>query len=389
MAKITVAGIGYVGLANAVLLSGKNSVHIFDISEEKRNLLKKGISPIKDAEIEDYLQNKKLDITVSENKEDAYKDADFVIIATQTDYDDKTNFFNTSSVESVVSDVEQFSPSSTIVIKSTIPIGFTESCRKKHPKLNILFSPEFLREGRALYDNLYPSRIIVGDVTEKAREFGKLVLEAAIKKDAPLFFMQSTEAEAVKLFANTFLALRVAYFNELDTFAEIKGLDSASIIEGVCLDPRIGNQYNNPSFGYGGYCLPKDTRQLKANYSEIPNNLITAIVEANITRKNHIAEMIIKKSPKVVGIYKLAMKSESDNWRASAVLDIIKILKTKKIEVIIYDPILSDATIYDCTIIQQLSDFIEKSDIIIANRITNEIKSVESKIYTRDIFTRD
>jgi UDPglucose 6-dehydrogenase len=389
MSNITVVGIGYVGLANALLLAQNNTVSVYDISCEKISLIKKRISPIHDKEVEEYLQNPQVELIASNNKESAYKSADFIIIATPTDYETDRNFFNTSSVESVINDIEKISPDSAIIIKSTVPVGFTEKMRKEHPSLMIIFSPEFLREGKALYDNLYPSRIIIGDTTQKAFEFGGLLLQGAKKKETPVLYMLPTEAEAVKLFSNTFLALRVAYFNELDTYAEIYGLDTKSIITGMCLDPRIGNYYNNPSFGYGGYCLPKDSKQLKANYKNIPNNLISAVVEANKTRKEHIAAMIIAKKPNVVGVYKLEMKSGSDNLRDSAVLGVLELLRKRGIKVIIFDPLISVNKIDRFKVMRNFDEFVQISDIIITNRFTNELEGVKYKVYTRDIFLRD
>jgi UDPglucose 6-dehydrogenase len=389
MSNITVVGIGYVGLANALLLAQNNMVSIYDIVHEKVDLIKRHVSPIHDKEIEEYLQNPQIKLAASVNKESVYKSADFIIIATPTDYEPDKNFFNTSSVESVISDIEKISPDSAIIIKSTVPVGFTEKMRKKHPSLTIIFSPEFLREGKALFDNLYPTRIIVGDTTQKAFEFGALLLQGAKKKETPVLYMLPTEAEAVKLFSNTFLALRVAYFNELDTYAEIHELDTKSIIAGMCLDPRIGNYYNNPSFGYGGYCLPKDSKQLKANYKNIPNNLISAVVEANKTRKEHIASMIIAKNPKIVGVYKLEMKLGSDNLRDSAVLDILELLQKHGIMVIVFDPLISADKINKFRVIQSFDEFAQMSDIIITNRFSGELEGVKQKVYTRDIFLRD
>jgi UDPglucose 6-dehydrogenase len=389
MPNITVVGIGYVGLANALLLAQNNMVSVYDISYEKIDLIKKRVSPIHDKEVEEYLQNPQIKLIAANDKESVYKSADFIIIATPTDYEADRNFFNTSSVESVINDIEKISPGSTIIIKSTVPVGFTGKMRKEHPSLTIIFSPEFLREGKALYDNLYPSRIIVGDTTRKAFEFGELLLQGAKKKETPVLYMLPTEAEAVKLFSNTFLALRVAYFNELDTYAEIYGLDAKSIIAGMCLDPRIGNYYNNPSFGYGGYCLPKDSKQLRANYKSIPNNLISAVVEANKTRKEHIAAMIIAKKPKIVGVYKLEMKSGSDNLRDSAVLDVLKLLRKHGITIIIFDPLVSVDEIDKFRIMRNFNEFVQISDIIITNRFTNELEGVKYKVYTRDIFLRD
>jgi UDPglucose 6-dehydrogenase len=387
--NITVSGIGYVGLANAVLLAQHNQVTAFDIVQSRIDMLNKGISPLQDTEITAFLQKEKLSLCATADKKAAYNNPDFVIIATPTDYDADKNYFNTASVESVIADVRQYAPNAAVVIKSTIPVGFTEQMRKKYPGLALIFSPEFLREGKALYDNLYPSRIIIGDTTETARRFAGLLLQGAKKKDTPVLFMRSTEAEAVKLFANTFLALRVAYFNELDTYAEIQALNAKSIIDGVCLDPRIGNYYNNPSFGYGGYCLPKDTKQLKANYQDIPNKLITATVEANHTRKDHIAAMILARNPQRVGIYKLAMKADSDNARSSAILGIIQRLKARGVVITIYDAALQDGVFLDCQVERDFDAFKKKSDVIVANRLTSELQDVSGKVYTRDIFARD
>lgn len=387
--KITVAGTGYVGLSISVLLAQNNNVTALDLIQEKVDLINQKKSPIQDKEISEFLSCKNLNLKATTNKDEAYNNPDFIIIATPTDYDSEKNFFNTSSVESVISLAEQKCPSSTIIIKSTIPVGFTEQMKKEHPSLEIIFSPEFLREGKALYDNLYPSRIIVGSSSEKAKIFADLLKNSALKKDIPVLFMNSTEAEAVKLFANTYLALRVAYFNELDTYAELKKLNTKSIIDGVCLDPRIGSHYNNPSFGYGGYCLPKDTKQLRANYQNVPSNLIGAIVESNDTRKNHIASMIISKKPETVGIYRLTMKLNSDNFRASAIQDIMKKIRAEGIKVVIYEPTIFSSEYEKYPVINDLKKFKDECDIIVANRLNEELQDVKQKIYTRDLYSRD
>ena len=387
--NITVCGIGYVGLANAILLAQNNKVTAFDISEEKIRLINERISPIEDKEIAEYLADKSLSINATVDKTLAFNKPDFVVIATPTDYNIKENSFDTSSVESVIREVSKLSPSSTVVIKSTVPIGFTARMKKKFPRLSMFFSPEFLREGKALYDNLYPSRIIIGDTTKKGKDFFALLLQGAKKKDVPVCYMPSTEAEAVKLFSNTYLALRISFFNELDTYSELMKLDSRSIIDGVCMDPRIGAYYNNPSFGYGGYCLPKDTHQIKSNYEGVPQSLISAIVKSNEIRKKHISDMIEKHRPKTAGIYRLAMKTDSDNYRSSAVLDVIKNLKRKGINVIIFDPAITKKELFKCRVINDYKEFIKMSDIIIANRITAELEKIKHKVYTRDVFSRD
>ena len=387
--KIAVAGTGYVGLSLATLLSQNNEVVALDVIEDKVNMINKRISPIKDEYIEKYFKEKELNLRATLDYEDAFTDAEFIIVSTPTNYDDELNHFDISSVQDIIEKVISIGNKSTIVIKSTIPVGFVESMKKKYHIDNIFFSPEFLREGRALYDNLYPSRIIVGEKGEKGKVFANLLKEACLKDDVVIKYMNSTEAEAVKLFANTYLALRVSYFNELDTYAELKGLNTKDIIEGVCLDPRIGNHYNNPSFGYGGYCLPKDTKQLLANYKDIPENLIEAIVKANDTRKHHIAEMILKRNPKVVGVYRLTMKSGSDNFRASAIQGVINILKSNGVNIVIYEPTIKENTFNGFEVIHDLKLFKDISDTIIVNRVDNELNDVKDIIYTRDIFSRD
>ncbi len=387
--KIAIAGTGYVGLSLATLLSQKNEVVALDVIPEKVEKINKRISPIRDKEIEEFFANKKLDLKATLDYKEAFQGAKYVIISTPTNYDDELNNFDTSTVEDIIGKVKSLGVDTTIIIKSTIPVGYTESVRKKYGMDNIIFSPEFLREGKALYDNLYPSRIIIGEKSERAITFANLLKDCALKEDIPVLYMGSTEAEAVKLFANTYLALRVSYFNELDTYSEIKGLNTKEIIEGVCLDSRIGNQYNNPSFGYGGYCLPKDTKQLLANFNNVPQNLIRAIVRSNKTRKHHIVDMVMQRNPEVVGIYRLTMKTASDNFRSSAIQGIIERLKEEDVEIVIYEPTLKEKEFNDCKVIKDFEKFAKMSDVILANRIDDKLFNVKEKIYTRDLYSRD
>ncbi len=387
--KIAVAGVGYVGLSIAVLLSQHNDVTALTTTPKKMEMINAKQSPIQDAEIEEFLSTKNLKLTATLDRESFYKGADYVVVATPTDYDPVKNYFDTSTVETVIEESLLFNPDAVIIIKSTVPVGYTANICKFFNTDNIIFSPEFLREGKALHDNLYPTRIVVGEKSKRAETFAELLAQGAVKKDVPIIFTSSTEAEAIKLFANCYLAMRVAFINELDTYAEVRGLNTQQIIEGVCLDPRIGGHYNNPSFGYGGYCLPKDTKQLLANYSDVPNNIIGAIVEANRTRKDHMADMVIKRDPKIVGIYRLTMKTNSDNYRQSAIQGVMKRVKAKGIEVVVYEPVLKENDFYHSRVIKDLEEFKTISDVIVANRLSDEIRDVKEKVYTRDLFSRD